>query len=83
MLPYHADMLEAIMTCISDEEVEILMVSERMNGDFLTMMKDTDAEFALQTLLDWKVPYLLICASKSSTPRRYATPTSSKAATVS
>ena len=34
LLPYHADMLGAIMTCISDEEVEIPMVLEQINGDF-------------------------------------------------
>ena len=51
LLPFHAEVLGAIMTCISDVELEIRKVSERTNADFLAMVKDTKRSFDLSPLL--------------------------------
>ena len=51
LLPHHADILGAIMRCISDEEVEIRKVSERTNSDLLILVRDTSGEFELGPLL--------------------------------
>lgn len=37
LLPYHADILRAILWCISDDEIEIRLVSERTNNDLLSV----------------------------------------------
>jgi vacuole morphology and inheritance protein 14 len=52
LLPYHADVLGAILHCISDQEVEIRKVSERSNSDLLTFVRDTDRDFELRILLE-------------------------------
>jgi vacuole morphology and inheritance protein 14 len=52
LLPYHADILRAILWCISDGEKEIRLVAERTNHHLLTLVKDTAAEFELRPLLD-------------------------------
>lgn len=52
LLPYHAEVLGAIMRCISDNEVEIRLVAERTNDDLLTLVRDTRGDFELKPLLD-------------------------------
>ena len=52
LLPYHADVLGAILRCISDNEVEIRLVAERTNDDLLTLVRDTTGDFELKPLLD-------------------------------
>lgn len=52
LLPYHSDVLGAILRCISDNEVEIRLVAERTNDDLLALVRDTKGEFDLKPLLD-------------------------------
>jgi vacuole morphology and inheritance protein 14 len=52
LLPYHAQVLGAIMGGISDKEVEIRLVAERTNNDLLTLVRDTTGDFELKPLLD-------------------------------
>ena len=52
LLPFHSDILGAIMQCISDSEVEIRSVAERTNDDLLTVVRDTREQFELSPLLD-------------------------------
>jgi vacuole morphology and inheritance protein 14 len=52
LLPYHAEVLGAILRCISDNEVEIRLVAERTNDDLLTLVRDTSGDFELKPLLD-------------------------------
>mmetsp|Transcript_30458 Transcript_30458/g.46463 ORF Transcript_30458/g.46463 Transcript_30458/m.46463 type:complete len:804 (-) Transcript_30458:91-2502(-) len=51
LLPFHAQILGAIMYCISDLEVEIRMVAEKINNDLLALVRDTSSSFQLGTLL--------------------------------
>lgn len=52
LLPYHAEVLGAILHCISDQEVEIRKVSERSNSDLLSFVRDTKQDFELRILLE-------------------------------
>jgi vacuole morphology and inheritance protein 14 len=52
LLPYHAEILAAIMSCISDGEMEIRLVAERTNDDLLTLVKKTKSPFELRPLLE-------------------------------
>ena len=52
LLPYHAEILGAILRCISDSEVEIRLVAERTNDNLLELVQGTKASFELKSLLD-------------------------------
>jgi vacuole morphology and inheritance protein 14 len=52
LLPYHANVLGAILRCISDNEVEIRLVAERTNDDLLSLVRETQGKFELKPLLD-------------------------------
>jgi vacuole morphology and inheritance protein 14 len=52
LLPFHAEVLGAILTCISDSEVEIRKVAERANSDLLALLRDTKNDFELEVLLE-------------------------------
>uniref|UniRef100_A0A7S3Q0X9 Vacuolar protein 14 C-terminal Fig4-binding domain-containing protein n=1 Tax=Chaetoceros debilis TaxID=122233 RepID=A0A7S3Q0X9_9STRA len=52
LLPFHSDVLGAILTCISDGQVEIRKVAERSNSDLLEMVKETSRDFELGILID-------------------------------
>jgi len=51
LLPFHSDILGAVMRIISDEEVEIRQVAELTNNDLLQVVKDTENSFELPPLL--------------------------------
>jgi vacuole morphology and inheritance protein 14 len=59
LLPYHSDILGAIMSCISDGEIEIRMVAERTNDDLLNLVKITSSPFELRSLLETLINELL------------------------
>ncbi|KAG7366904.1 vacuolar protein 14-like protein [Nitzschia inconspicua] len=59
LLPYHSEILGAIMNCISDGEVEIRMVAERTNDDLLKLVKQTSSPFELRSLLETLIHELL------------------------
>lgn len=59
LLPFHSDILGAIMRCISDTEIEIRQVAERTNNDLLVVVKDTREQFDLSPLLDCLTTELL------------------------
>jgi len=69
LLPYHAEILSAIMWCISDGEVEIRLVAERTNDNLLNLVKDTHATFALKELLETLKKELL---NKDDVPTKMA-----------
>ena len=52
LLPFHADILKAIMRCLSDEEVEIRRVSEKTNLNLLQLVNKTSTAFQISPLLD-------------------------------
>ena len=51
LLPHHADVLGAILYCISDSEEQISLVAERTNADLLSLVRDTRGDFRLSPLL--------------------------------
>lgn len=51
LIQYHADILSAIMYCISDNEREIRLVAERTNDDLLQLVKDTK-NFSIDNRVD-------------------------------
>eukprot|EP00934_Nitzschia_sp_Nitz4_P001784 Nitzschia sp. Nitz4//scaffold112_size70979//65772//68450//NITZ4_005912-RA/size70979-processed-gene-0.123-mRNA-1//-1//CDS//3329533295//1784//frame0 len=59
LLPYHSDILGAIMCCISDGEMEIRVVAEHTDSDLLGIVKQTDSPFELKSLLDTLINELL------------------------
>lgn len=59
LLPYHSEILGAIMCCISDGEIEIRMVAERTNDDLLNLVKGTASPFELRSLLETLMNELL------------------------
>jgi vacuole morphology and inheritance protein 14 len=69
LLPYHAEVLGAIMRCISDGEVEIRLVAERSNDDLLSFVRDTSGSFELRPLLDTLTTELL---EKEDVPTKMA-----------
>jgi len=53
LLPHHAaEVLGAILYCISDSEEQICLVAERTNGDLLSLVKETRGDFRLAPLLE-------------------------------
>ncbi|KAL7514633.1 hypothetical protein ACHAXN_012643, partial [Cyclotella atomus] len=52
LLPHHADVLGAILYCISDSEDQICQVAERTNADLLALVRDTKGDFRIAPLLD-------------------------------
>lgn len=52
LLPYHAEILSAIMWCSGNSEVEIRLVAERTNDNLLDLVKNTQGSFELKELLD-------------------------------
>ncbi|EED96467.1 predicted protein, partial [Thalassiosira pseudonana CCMP1335] len=52
LLPHHAEVLGAILYCISDSEDQICLVAERANGDLLSLVRDTSGDFRLAPLLE-------------------------------
>ena len=69
LLPYHAEVLAAIMSCLADTEAEIRTVSERTNADLLTVVRDTEGGFELRPLLDTLTKELL---GKDDVPTKMA-----------
>lgn len=69
LLPYHAEVLAAIMSCLSDTEAEIRTVSERTNADLLTLVRDTEGGFEVRPLLDTLTKELL---GKDDVPTKMA-----------
>jgi len=51
LLPFHSEILGAVMKTISDEEVEIRQVAELTNNDLLKVVKETNNTFDLSPLL--------------------------------
>ena len=52
LLPHHAEVLGAILYCISDTEDQICLVAERTNADLLSLVRDTHSDFRLTPLLE-------------------------------
>jgi len=52
LLPHHAEVLGAILFCISDSEEQICLVAERTNADLLSLVRDTRGDFRLAPLLE-------------------------------
>lgn len=52
LLPHHADVLGAVLHCISDSEDQICLVAERTNADLLALVRDTHCDFRIAPLLD-------------------------------
>ena len=52
LLPFHAEILMAIMTCLSDPQVEIRQVAERTNIHLLDLVRKTNQSFQISLLLD-------------------------------
>jgi vacuole morphology and inheritance protein 14 len=52
LLPHHAEVLGAIIYCISDSEEQVCLVAERTNADLLSLVKDTRGDFRLAPLLE-------------------------------
>jgi vacuole morphology and inheritance protein 14 len=69
LLPYHAEVLGAIMRCLSDAEAEIRQVADRTNGDLLTLVQETGGMFELSPLLDTLTGELL---GKDDVPTKMA-----------
>jgi vacuole morphology and inheritance protein 14 len=69
LLPYHSDILGAIMCCISDGEIEIRMVAEKSNDDLLKLVKMTASPFELRSLLETLINELL---NKEDVPTKMA-----------
>ncbi len=69
LLPFHSDILGAIMCCISDGEMEIRIVAERTNDDLLTLVKTTNSDFQLKPLLETLISELL---NKEDVPTKMA-----------
>jgi vacuole morphology and inheritance protein 14 len=69
LLPYHAQVLGAILSCLSDGEVEIRVVAERTHDDLLTLVRDTTGDFELRPLLDTLMDELL---GKEDVPTKMA-----------
>ena len=69
LLPYHSDILGAIMWCIPDGETEIRLVAQRTNDDLLGLVKGTDSVFELKPLLDTLTGELL---NKEDVPTKLA-----------
>jgi vacuole morphology and inheritance protein 14 len=69
LLPYHSDVLGAVLFCISDGERDIRSVAERTNDDLLSLVRETSAAFELRPLLDTLTNELLV---KEDVPTKMA-----------
>jgi vacuole morphology and inheritance protein 14 len=69
LLPFHSEILLAILWCISDGEKEIRLVSERTNLDLLALLRHTQGTFELPPLLDALTKELL---EKEDVPTKMA-----------
>lgn len=69
LLPFHSDILGAVMCCISDGEMEIRVVAERTNDDLMALVKNTTAAFELRPLLETLINELL---NKEDVPTKMA-----------
>ena len=69
LLPYHSEILGAILCCISDGEVEIRIVAERTDDDLLNLVKGTSSPFELRSLLETLTSELL---NKEDVPTKMA-----------
>jgi vacuole morphology and inheritance protein 14 len=69
LLPFHAEVLGAIMWCISDGEMEIRLVAEKTNDDLLSHLKETEGVFELRPLLETLTSELL---NKDDVPTKMA-----------
>ncbi|KAL3925851.1 MAG: hypothetical protein SGILL_000133 [Bacillariaceae sp.] len=69
LLPYHSDILGAIMCCISDGEIEIRLVAEKSNDDLLKLVQETRSPFELRSLLETLMNELL---NKEDVPTKMA-----------
>merc|ERR1712238_592757 len=69
LLPYHSEILGAILCCISDGEVEIRIVAERTDDDLLNLVKGTSSPFELRSLLETLMSELL---NKEDVPTKMA-----------
>ena len=69
LLPYHSEILSAILCCISDGEMEIRMVAERTDDDLLNLVKGTKSQFELRSLLETLTSELL---NKEDVPTKMA-----------
>ena len=69
LLPFHSEVLGAIMYCISDGEMEIRVVAERTNDDLLSLVKNTEGSFKLRPLLETLTTELL---NKEDVPTKMA-----------
>jgi vacuole morphology and inheritance protein 14 len=52
LLPFHAQVLGAILYCIPDHEKDIKLVAERTNDDLLELVRGTRASFELKRMLE-------------------------------
>lgn len=68
-LPHHAEVLSAILYCISDSEEQICLVAERTNSDLLSLVKDTQGDFRLAPLLETLTEKIL---TKDDVPTKMA-----------
>ncbi|GKY98408.1 hypothetical protein MPSEU_000798300 [Mayamaea pseudoterrestris] len=69
LMPFHADILGAIMWCISDGEVEIRQMADKTNNDFSNLVRDTTSPFELVPLLNTLTNELL---EKEDVPTKMA-----------
>ena len=69
ILPFHAQILGAILFCISDGEKEIRLVAEKTNDVMLSILRKTQATFELQSLLGTLTDELL---AKDDVPTKMA-----------
>jgi vacuole morphology and inheritance protein 14 len=69
LLPYHSDILGAVLCCISDAEKDIRSVADRTNDDLLALVRETSAAFELKPLLDTLTNELLV---KEDVPTKMA-----------
>ena len=52
LLPFHSEVLGAILTCIPDAEAEIRKIAERSNSDLLALVRETKRKFELGVLVE-------------------------------
>ena len=69
ILPYHSQILGAILFCISDGEADIRQVAEKTNDVMLTIVRKTKKNFELKSLLEVLTNELL---AKEDVPTKMA-----------
>lgn len=60
LLPFHSEVLGAILTCISDGQIEIGKVAERSNNDLLALVRDTKRDFELRSFAHNFVYFIIV-----------------------